>query len=247
MGDHTKEPLEDAEFYVLEFDQDSEATIRICDLLDSQYDPDPATTQEIARARFALQQTLDPNRGSPTDIGYRSLFEQRQFALPANLVPIYSAFRDPVPQVVQPFFGILDRCVLNNHPLSYEIASENWRAAIESIEPHVHEFFVHKLQFSDGVLKNYFIFRCRQHQQYVLDYDHSDSLWRHRSDESVPPKKTVAYRAALSGKHWVTQPRPSVQFVSRALASRLRPLLLPGDQLIPVQLTDDVPHYSYKR
>ena len=203
-------------------------------------DRDLAEARRIFRARLARRMDLDARfrpAGAPVDH-----FDDPNLPMTADLFPAYSAFAKPKPQAL-PHYGRPDerKYLWPSRP----IVSPEWKAAIEALEPGVHEFFAHGLRFKDATVDDHFVFRGRQGVEF-LDFDAcadvvitrewDGALIPRLAPEGVRPRRVVGRREPLRGRHWVESVGQS--FVSPALAERLAPLLPPSAEFAPIELVD---------
>jgi hypothetical protein len=243
MGDHTKEPLEDAEFYILydnRIDEelfgawnidpaqyvaiDSEPIVTI-----TQYDPNPAATREIRRLRLARHKQLHPDQKFA---GVYNLSDDPSVPMSPEMVAKSSAFHGDFP-LTKPHYN----AIRDFSGSACYVVSDEWKAAIESVEPNVHQFFPHELCFSRVVKSNYYVFRCCQ----------KSAVWRidvsgKKSWDFSPPltrfgePRIAIPRLLLVGRHWVEQLQGGDLFVSSSLARKLHPLLPAETKLSAVTL-----------
>jgi hypothetical protein len=107
---------------------------------------------------------------------------------------------------------------------NYNLVSDAWRDAIETIEPSVHEFFEYSLYFTDEIVKRN-IFRIRQ------AYNVRESLISPL--EMKTPYSIVADNFLFEGKHFFVDEDMNI-FISRPLAELISPLLNTRDLLTPI-------------
>lgn len=210
-----------------------------------QYDPDPQETEAIKARRMAYYRTFEPDW---TPYESHDLFHQRYPGRYPTLPPIMpdmvhksSGFKRPKPkrgpdELLK--FPILDQATLgpSGSHFNFEyylLVSSEWKAAVESLEPGVHEFFAHDVIFSDGIWPRY-IFRDRQ------DIDCLDQEAREPTTFDISRGRYTiqAKRAALAGRHWVRQSGWYYNFVSRDLALLLLPLLPRLVKFMPIEVVD---------
>lgn len=233
-----KAELADGEYFILCDIRSLDAPTFNCEL----YDCDPQETKTIVTMRAAYYRTLVPG-WAPNDIFSNDLFHQRSspFSMPANLVHKRLCHRKPKPKR-----GLTDYMLRNFYDFAakgnnYWVVSPEWRAAIESLEPGLHEFFPYELAFPDGNIQRY-IFRDRQH---VADatrgmLDPSKYIY-HPSEPSafdLARYPYIASRQALAGRHWIRPMNWWNKFVSRDLAALLLPLLPTKVLLVPLVMAD---------
>lgn len=240
--------LPEAEFYVFLFRLPGDIRVVTPGTYDSTYDNPQernlAEARSLFRARLARRMDLDPRfrpAGTPVDH-----FDNPNLPMTADLFPASTAFEKPKPRTL-PHYGLPDERTYLWPPRA--IVSPDWKAAIESLELGVHEFFAHELRFKDATVNDHYVFRGRQGVEF-LDYDAcSDVKIETQWDGSrrfllapyrVRPRRVVGWREPLQGRHWVESAGQS--FVSRALAERLAPLLPPGAELVPIELTSAAPN-----
>jgi hypothetical protein len=200
---------------------------------------DLAEARRIFRGRLTRRMDLDPRfrpAGTPVDH-----FDDPNLPMTADLFPASTAFDKPTPESL-PHYGLPDERMHLWPPRA--IVSPDWRAAVEALEPGVHEFFAHELRFNDTTVNGHFLFRGRQAVAF-LDYDACSDMRIETRWDGAPiyrlapdrawPRRVVGRREPLQGRHWVDAAGQS--FVSRALAERLAPLLPRGAEFAPIALT----------
>jgi len=234
--------LPEAEFYIFMFqlfDDADAGTPRCHDSTFNDLQPrNLAEAQRLFRARLTRRMELDPRfrpAGTPVDH-----FDDPDLPMTADLFPADSAFGKPKPRHL-PHYGLLDERKHLWPPRP--IVSPEWKAAIESLEPGVHEFFAHDLRFRDATVTGHFLFRGRQSVAF-LDYDacsdvkietHWDGSRVYKlAPYGVRPRRVVGSRHKLQGRHWVSAGGQS--FASPVLAGRLAPLLPRGARFAPIEL-----------
>lgn len=199
------------------------------------YDPDPQETEAIKVRRAAHYKTFEPDwvlsfMGSGQDLFHRSYPATPPIG--PDLVHKQSGFNRPKPQRGlgdNLYFPFRDYATENAY---YRVVSPEWKAAVESLEPGVHEFFGHEVVFSDSVWQRY-IFRDRQRVEIF-----AESTLPPGSKIDIARFRGCAKRHAVAGRHWVRPLGWSIDFVSRELASRLLPLMTGAMSFIPVQVED---------
>jgi hypothetical protein len=189
-----------------------------------QYDADPVASEKLRKAR------ADYTRSNST---------HAWLPCPPELVPRRTAVRMNVPDYpihYEPVSNFGAEPGGNNWPYhQIWIVSDGWKKAIEELEPAVHEFFPHEIQFDDGVLTNFWVFRegpaidVIDHARSQLDepqgeypgwpINEGSSVFAMNDDDSR--KLLCVRRVAVEGRHWIRYG----PFVSRALAIKLNPLL----------------------
>jgi hypothetical protein len=248
MSVETKLP--EAEFYIFLADLHGEARARTPSTydptFDKQRDGESDEVRRLLRARLARRMDLDPGfRPAGTPVDY---FDDPDLPMTADLMSAASTFAKPKPPVVS-HFGLLreGRFLSYLSPLRPVVSTE-WKAAVEALEPGVHEFFAHELRFEDAIVTDHFLFRGRQGVDF-LDFDacsdvRIDKRWDgarvyRLAPDGVRPRRVVGRREPLQGRHWVSSAGQS--FVSPALAEMLWPLLPPGAEIAPIELTPSAP------
>jgi hypothetical protein len=219
--------LPDGEFFVIDVDWNNPFSYR------GMYDPDPKETEAIKAKRAAYYKTLGPKWRDP-NIAHEDLFHVLDPVPPAmgpELVHKRSGLKRPKPKNGLDHYmqGCMDYATPNYNG-SYLWVSPEWKAAIESVEPRVHEFFKHEVIFSDGLLPRY-IFRERQ-----TPNPEKFALLEDRLVQE--PFRVHGKRKPLSGRHWVRQGGFVWNFASRDLAIRLLPLLPSRMRFVPITLID---------
>jgi hypothetical protein len=242
----TETKLPEAEFYIFLF-RLREARVRTPSNYDGTFDNlqqrDDPEARRVFRARLARRMDLDPRfrpAGTPVDH-----FDDPNLPMTADLFPDYTAFAKPKPEAL-PHYGLPDERTYFWPPRA--VVSPQWKTAVEALEPGVHEFFAHELRFEDATVTDHFLFRARQRVDF-LDFDACadvkiETEWDgarvfRLAPAGVRPRRVVGRREPLRGRHWV--PSAGHGFVSPALAERLWPLLPPGAELAPIELTRPAP------
>ena len=249
MANGRQTSLPDGEFFMLQ-DQRDEAdllsgrTIRVPGTEDSQlydqHDRDPDRSKELSMARLQRLRELDPNP-DPTRPPY-SLFDDRRFRFDAGLLSETSHFYGPPPQqeihydfltdfAREPIVGRDGK--LSEAAGGYRFVSEEWKDAIEGLEPGVHEFFSHEVEFSDYTMYGHFIFRdCPEMEFADLERSGPGAVqkipsgpFQGKLTTKYDPVGLAAKRELVAGRHWVRHVGVHWPFVSRALALKLLPLL----------------------
>ena len=239
-----KAPLEPAEFY---FWHEGRAE---WDMLgdQKQFDPDPRASEAITAAVEARFRARDPD-WSP-DSCFLSYFDVEDAEIGPDLVPPVSAFRVKRPKSVAHHEW--------HNSYSYKLSSHfwavspAWKAAIERLEPGMHQFFPHTLRFSDGALTGGFIMRQRQQVemperffQTELVQDQLDRVTGYRMMVDGKPGRITLERALVAGRHFLRQTGGSRYFVSRELAEMLYPLLPAQTCFMPVDVSG-APAFVYR-
>ena len=184
-------------------------------------DPDPAETEALKARRIAY---LDRNRSylvnpEVTSFGYLRGLDIPPFS--PDLLHKSIRFKRPAPTRAYHIFATIDYA-----GGQYSIVSEQWKAAIEDIEPDRHEFFPFDICFSDTTWRVY-IFHTRQ----MAKIFPGGKVSLH---DLCIPNTAKANRSDLAGRHWIEHYGLPFVFVSRALALKLLPLLPSQLDLIPV-------------
>lgn len=172
--------------------------------------------------------------------------DQAEGAGAAASSPAGSAFAAPCPSGLAHIDAIIDQRAEGQLTVYCDIVSPAWRAAIEGVEPGVHQFIAHALRFADQVITDRFIFRCATLLEDAPRYVHVEEVnnawddvvgYRFAVDGSfdVPTLE----RAQVEGRHMVASADRSAHYVSRALAGLLLPLLPAGTALLPIRLSGE--------
>jgi hypothetical protein len=228
------------EFYWL---RDSRANNQLMSMK-GRYDDDPVRTTRLAQQYEARIKSRYPDwvlgDWNP-DCGGVDRREGIRLQ-DAELSPIV-AFKRPAPKRIYHYDKVrvlgFDLCLGGCGDETFNCVSLDWKNAIESLEPGIHEFHPLRLKFKDGVEFDRFIFRPMQLSE-VVDLSASDcSMALGRPELTSDSRHVVLFRKAVEGKHWVMDRRPYHSaihpFVSARLAGLLRRLLPPGVQLQAVQ------------
>jgi Bacterial regulatory helix-turn-helix protein, lysR family len=228
----SKAALPDGEFFVLIFD--GEGTFSPA----GNYDVDPKETEAIKTRRAAFYKALGP-KWERAKLGRTCDLFHLEYPVPPAMGPEfvhkYSGFRRAKPKRGLDHYiqGGLDYATYGVEAISdmpYTLVSPEWKAAIESVEPDVHEFFEHEVIFTDERVPRY-IFRDRQN---VLFADPQETLFQPRLVEQ--PFRVIGKRKALAGRHWIRHGDCVWIFVSRELALELLPLLARTMRFVPITL-----------
>ena len=245
MCDGARASLPDGDFFMLkdgraEMNVLSGRTIRVPETEDSQlydqHDHDPARSKELSMARRQRLRELEsiPDLTRPS----YTLFRDRRFRFDPSLISNPSHFYGPPPQAaihydiltdfsVEPLVGLNGD--LHQTTCQYDFVSNEWKAAVESLEPGVHEFFPHELEFSSYTMYGHFIFRDCLELDFV-DLERSGPGGVQRTPlggltVAYDPVGLAARGEVVAGRHWIRQIGVDFPFVSRALALKLLPLL----------------------
>lgn len=225
-----KRELPDGEFYTF---VDTHAPAATPLSAKGLYDPDPAETEAIKARRAAYYATLEPYwKFVPYEPFH---YEHPEMApMPADLVHRRSAFKRPMPKkepehiLAFPFWDYATSPPFGDY---YTLVSPQWKAAMEALEPGLHEFFPHEVVFNDGSWDR-FVLRSCQNVNFLVGLV---PFW---SDLKTGREKAYAKRSALAGRHWVRHWALGENFASRELAVRLRPLLPPRYEFYPLTMVD---------
>ncbi len=238
--------LPDGEYLMLtdergELDLLSERIIKVpgneSEMARDQFDPTPDLTRALSEARLQRLRELNPDYDRfqipPT------LFEDRRFRFDSSLLRDTSWFRGPGSAIHYDWLADFAqepenaRGRRNLREGMNRIISSTWKNAIERLEPGVHEFFRHTLEFSNYTSYDHFIFRDAEELD-IIDFERSDKetgvIWRARREGEglyrlrAQPRGLALKRERLV-HHWVRHIEFRRPFVSRALASLLLPLL----------------------
>jgi hypothetical protein len=219
--------LPDGEFYVLAHDGEARFSPR------GQFDPDPQETELIKTRRRAYYRSCEAN-WEPSPMPLEDLFHRRYPVPPPiapDLVHRRTALKRPMPRTEPDHilhYALRDYATEND---AYTIVSPEWRDAIEIVEPGVHEFFPHAVEFSDGAWTRC-ILRSRQKILFLAD---GPNLF---AKDVMEPFRVRGRRPNLEGRHWVQSGALPWDFSSRALAERLLPMLPSTMMLVPITLVD---------
>lgn len=195
------------------------------------FDPEPEETNAIRSRRKAL--CLEHGFEWPAHrIGAEDIFTSGAYPGPpldAESVHRRIGFDRPAPKnKIYHYFqsACLDYATgRNGYHASYRVVSEEWKAAIEDVEPNIHQFFEYELQFTDKTVTRY-IFNPRT--VFDIRADSSQSII-----DVYKPHAVNLSRAAIGNRHWICQFGCRKQFASRELAVKLLPLLPPLAHFVP--------------
>jgi hypothetical protein len=178
------------------------------------------------------------------------LYDERQIAFTKDMVHSESFFDTRRPKRLDHHEKLLGLSPL--HPTKYSVVSMAWKNAIESVEPSVHEFFPHKLNFKDAIIEDRFIFRPRILIPDLLKPISPQNSSRQQEVKAILSRKPKVVldpfevvdgepdisrfeinTALLKGHHLISASRDDI-VVSKTLAARLIELLPEEFFLLPV-------------
>ncbi|MFM9938382.1 MAG: imm11 family protein [Hyphomicrobiaceae bacterium] len=250
----TRPPLADAPFYaMIDNRAEFELLIRYARVIT---DPKtgkvkrgsgrPPTSDEEAAIARAQNQRL--RKFDPSAAEHKLLFDRREFPMEPTLAeevrrlfgakPKKFAHRDYI-------VGMREPGRLNSSSRVYEFVSGEWKTAVESLEPDVHEFFPTTLEFvrpEGKATHSGFVMRDRV---FIMDHmptEFSFSYEREKGavlDDQLKPVTLTFSKQAVSGRHWFRARSRDPEFargpfVSRELAERLLPLMPDHVYFVPV-------------
>ena len=246
MSDSGKITLPEGEFFIFQDNRD------FAHLLDGryilvpgkehlqikdQYDRYPASSELLSIARLACLQDVINKLGQ--SIYPESLFEDRRVKFDPNLLSPSSYFYGWPPPCEIHYDQLRDFAAEPSHDGegklrategAYVFISKKWKEALEILEPGVHEFFSHEVEFCDYTMGEHFIFRdCQKFE--VVDRERSlgpGGVKRFPTGELViigPPGQLVLTRSLVAGRHWMRQRGLASPVISKAFALRILPLL----------------------
>ena len=198
-----------------------------------QKSTDPDEDEAIKRRRF--EACLAHDKAAGVTGSYLESYEfRRDVAFTPDLVHRATTLDCSMPQTLMHY----DR-VFQGTGGTYDVVSKEWKDAIESFEPHVHEFFPYELHFSDGVVRDYFIMRGTQVVSCFASKEDSKKLFdncaRYQDGTYVDEQLPVhAKRELLANRHWINTGLS--QIALRALAEKLFPLIPRFTELVPLIL-----------
>jgi hypothetical protein len=228
--------LPEADFYLF-FDEQRDHCIGHL-FEENQYEIHEGSEEsfEIWDLRTASLVQLDPTFRPDQN---RELYSENWHPITGDMVHRESWFRSREPARIAHYERI--QCPSPKPAPLYTLVSAEWKRAVESIEPDVHEFFPHKLNFRDGVVSDRFIFR---HRVVVRDFlrphcpnSMAVGIARVCRDLVDAPEFDYAVPASkFAGRHWIElrERYRTHFFVSRALALRLVELLPDHVVLVPI-------------
>lgn len=233
----TSPALEPAEFYYIHDGRGECEYIYNSRQVEAYPEATTRLAREIARRRMAVDPDWTPYESLPT------YFDLPNVEIGPDLVLAATAFEASRPHAL-PHHDVVRNPSEGHTVAYYEIVSAQWKGAIESLEPGVHQFFPHELRFADGVIPDRFIFRCRTHIDTVTgNYRLDDVLdvwsdvvgYRFVVDDTfgVP----TLDREQVADRHFVYCAAMGARYVSHALAEKLLPLLPERTALLPVKLS----------
>lgn len=178
------------------------------------------------------------------------IFNLNQIEACPEQTPPYSAtvFEAPCPHALAHIDAVISQSAEGQLTVYDDIVSAEWKAAIESVEPGVHQFVPHELRFTGAVVSDRYIFRCQTRLNAARLYYHVEEVcdawgdavgYRFAVNEDL--RVPELDRAQAAGRHVVSGPDNVGRFVSRALAEKLHPLLPERTALLPVKLSGEAP------
>ena len=247
MGDSAKISLPDGEFFIMQDNRSfsphflSGRSISVPGreepIIDDQYDRYPDLSEQISMSRLSTLRELQAKLGPSTYPG--SLFDDRRAKFDSSLLSPESYFHGSSPPCEIHFDQLHDFAVEPNVDRdgnyskevgAYTLVSKEWNNAIEGLEPGVHEFFPHEVEFCNYTIITHFIFRDCQRFEFI-DLESSvgpKGVQRSRTGELVfvsRPSRLVLHRTLVAGRHWMPHRELTSPVISRTLALRLLPLL----------------------
>lgn len=221
------DPSRDAPFYMLYDARGDE------DLLENQFDQEGRVTrqpsketQRIYAGRVALMERLDPS--SPKG----KLWQSLQYPVPPALVNRESWFNMRKPERIDHHEPVWCPNPYNINDM-YMVVSSEWKTAIESVEPSVHEFFPHTLRFKNAAVSDRYVFRTRVVIRNCLtpdkmpmpEFDPFRLCWKDEAGRELRPEADLERIGAQNWATHIYSDGVASGLVSQRLATRLRPLL----------------------
>jgi hypothetical protein len=182
---------------------------------------------------------------------YERLYSDCRYPITPDMVHRNSWFRSRRPAQINHYEYIL--CPGPKPAPNYMLVTPQWKRAIEDADATVHEFFPHKLNFEDGVVRDRFIFRPRVVVPgFLRPISPSTLSMKSEIDsifdrlQSLPPSflqntpvsELEVVLNLLPKRHWIEFPvfgfDPSFFFVSKSLAVQLVDLLPDRVALVPM-------------
>jgi hypothetical protein len=202
----------------------------------------------IQNEQAKLLETLDPHQIS--EFRPNSLFARIRFPMPAELVHTDSWFASRLPARLEHFETVQAPPSPHTDQNWYDIVSPEWKAGIESLEPNVHEFFPHTLNFMVGSVTDRWVFRPRIEIEgallpsgaYVVVIPDDEDFGQMKTHFWQHTKRTGLIDvyldvAKLCGKHWARcEGDFPYNLVSKPLAEKLLPLLPWASYLLPLKI-----------
>jgi hypothetical protein len=233
MAEERQKSLPNGEYFLLidkrrDFEVLAERSVRVPGSEDArvvdQHDQNSSRSGGLAMLRFARHRELEPDLPPGS---WLTLYSNRRHRFDAALVSEASHFYGAEPAHLIHFdylFDFANEPIMNRLgkfveiPGQYYFVSEEWKCAVEEIEPGVHQFFSHTVYFSSSAIEDHLIFRdCREFN--FLDGDIVSQLSCGKEQER-PVDITP-----IIGCHWIRQTGLRAPIVSRELATRLLPIL----------------------
>jgi hypothetical protein len=135
----------------------------------------------------------------------------------------------------------------------HKVVSPQWKEAVESLEPGVHEFFPFTIEFDRPEGENIYAAFVMRERIWITEHEPDSFLgYRHRSTDALgtwqgrpkepgglQPEVTLKFaRTAVAGRHWFRAGNPFNNeavpiIVSKALLERLLPLIPHESYFIP--------------
>lgn len=234
MAKKIKRALPDGDFFMFADERTEPEFLKQASM---SKDPDPAFTAWAAEQGQVYYRSLPqetPPKGMRPDY-YVYPFDNPSFPMKPEWVHRSTACRTKIPRTLTDMQRVFD---FSEGSHIYTIVSTQWRAAIEEVEPGVHEFFPHSLIFTDGVVSDRFILRTRQTVNFIMgtpfSFRFSEGAWR--KDFRGPQIDIAADMDAIEGRHWLMDSWQHSQWVSRGLAEKLLPLLPDKTFFAPIKL-----------
>ena len=173
MAKATKPHLPDGEFFMF---CDRRGEREFLKQAPKNKDPDPKFTARVQELRLSYYNSLPES----VRLHYaRVCFDNPSFPLNADWVHRSTAYNSKIPRKLADFQRVFDFAESNH---VYIVVSADWKAAIESLEPDLHEFFPHEMIFTDGAISDRYIMRTRQIANFLIGepctISYANGAWR---------------------------------------------------------------------
>jgi hypothetical protein len=240
--------LPDAEWYMFyDARMDEEDCLR-----PNQYDAESPYTGHLSdessgvyRKRASRMLELFPQNTNPNSDW---IFKDKRQAISPDMVHRDTWFSIRKPVGLEHHLTVA--CLSPHAQVGYVVVSAEWRCAIESVEPSIHEFFPHTFNFVGGTYNDRYIFRNRIVRRGFVHPISSTTVSR-ASDirtmshaiGSPPPHVFLSHQicmleidaTSIREHHWVDlELSLDCTFVSKLLAMKLWALLPNGVTLLPM-------------
>lgn len=212
-------------------------------------------SHETVRIQLGRAELLKELESTGSGMPIQNLYRKTQYPLPSNLVHDKSWFKCRMPRLyhheqigcptfIPPKYQGPNSFYADEN---YTVVSAEWKDAIESVEPGIHEFFPHTLIFVDDIARDRFIFRGRAQVDNCIsprvslypEVTEQGDVLKMNFHWALGSAKVEAYvdMAKIADRHWVWHNGEFVvgPLVSRRLALQLAPLLPRFCEFVPLK------------